>query len=87
MKLIAIILLITGVTLVIITLSNQSKDCPPPQVEYRFVPRTFKEEQETPIKASEIFSSMFEQPTPFLTRPSGRTVTKSNINRFFISQG
>lgn len=86
MKLIAVILLITGVALVVITLSNQST-CPPPQVEYRFVPRTFKEEQESPIKASEIFSSMFERPTPFLNRPSGRTVTKSNINRFFISQG
>jgi hypothetical protein len=86
MKLVASLLFLIGVTLVVITLSQETSRCPPPQVEYRFVPRTFKESQETPIKVSEIFDSMFEKPSPFMNRISGREVTKSNINRFFVSQ-
>lgn len=86
MKLVASLLFLIGVALVVITLSQETTSCPPPQVEYRFVPRTFKESQETPVKVSDIFNSMFEEPTPFVHGVSGRKVAKNNINRFFISQ-
>lgn len=82
----SLIMLFVGVALITLVIKNEKK-CPVPKVEYRFVPRTFKEEQESPIKASEIFEGMFEKPTPFLDRTSGRKITKNNINRNFISQG
>jgi hypothetical protein len=39
--------------------------CPGPQkiIEYRYIPRTLKEENEEPVKTSEIFSQMFQQET------------------------
>jgi hypothetical protein len=82
----SILTLTIGIILIILTLKND-KVCPPPKIQYRFVPRTFKEEQESPVKVTEIFSSMFEKPSPFLNRVSGRNVTKDTINRNFISQG
>lgn len=30
------------------------------KIEYRYIPRTFKEEQEEPVYASDIYSNMFE---------------------------
>jgi hypothetical protein len=72
---------------ILIVIRTTNKECPAPRVEYRFVPRTFKENTEDPIKVSEIFKTMFEKPSPFLDRTSGREVTKNNVNRFFVSQG
>jgi hypothetical protein len=76
---------LVGLLLVIRT--TNAKVCPPPRIEYRFVPRTFKENSDSPIKVSEIFKTMFEKPSPFLNRTSGRIVSKNNVNRFFVSQG
>jgi hypothetical protein len=85
MKLYSIFIFIIALLLVIrTTITNV---CPPPRIEYRFVPRTFKENSDDPIKVSEIFKSMFEKPTPFLNSTSGRVVSKNNVNRFFVSQG
>lgn len=81
------LIIITGVILITIRLTIDMNKCPEPKIEYRFVPRTFKEQQESPVKVSDIFSTMFERPTPFIQRAIGNETTKSNINRFFISQG
>ena len=52
---------------VMITIGYQKSKCVcENKVEYKFVPRTFKEEQENLIKPSEIFRDMFEQPSPFI---------------------
>ena len=66
---------------------NQLKKCPPPKVIYKYIPRTFKQEQDNPVKTSQIFSTMFEEPTPW-AGAVGMVKKKSNgnINRYFISQ-
>lgn len=87
MKLLALLLFYIGIALIIITFATYNKSCPPPQIIYKFVPRTFQEEQENPVKASEIFQSMFEKPSPFIERALGKNTPSNNINRFFISQG
>ena len=81
-------LIIIGVFLIFANLSLLRKDCPPQKIEYRFIPRTFKETQDTPVEISEIFKTMFERPTPFLQSFSGKQQGKAeaNINKFFISQ-
>ena len=35
-------------------------------VEYRYIPRTFTEEQENPTKVSEIFDDMFNKSSPLI---------------------
>jgi hypothetical protein len=87
MKTFIIMLTFLGIMTVVVGYVKQTKSCPPPQIEYRYVPRTFKEDQENPVKISELFNSMFTEPTPWL-RDIGSSVPKnSEINRYYISQG
>ena len=77
-----------GVLSIVIGYINQIKKCPPPTVEYRYVPRTFKEEQENPVQVSQLFQEMFDEPSPWVAgfKLSGRYSKDTPINRYFISQ-
>lgn len=57
-------MLLSGFTMVIYSL-NRSKPEQVTKVEYKFTPRTFKEDQDNPVKVSEVFSDMFTKPAPF----------------------
>lgn len=74
-----------GLALIVIGITLNQRKCPPPRVEYIPVPRTFKEEQESPIPPSEIFQEMFEQPTPWVAG-FAIDVNPSRANERFISQ-
>lgn len=41
-----------------------------PDIVYRFVPRTFEEEQLYPVYPSEIFETLFSQPSPLVSNNS-----------------
>lgn len=56
------LLLFAGFALLISGVVSQEREPQPPRVEYRYIPRTFKEEQEEPVKVSEIFEDMFSKP-------------------------
>lgn len=45
---------------------NVLKTCPKPYTEYRYVPRTFKEQQDNPVPLEDIFDSMFAKPSPWM---------------------
>jgi hypothetical protein len=82
-----LLILFFGLVLVYISYSSSMKACPPARVEYRYIPRSFKEEQNDPVKPSEIFADMFSKPTPYVAGFGiGRPVTTDNINKDFISQ-
>ena len=50
-----------------ITMGYQKSKCVcENKVEYRYVPRTFREEQENLVKPSEIFRDMFDKPSVFI---------------------
>lgn len=59
MELVLLFLLLVGIFLLFISIKFYKRTCPPPKVIYRFVPRTFKEEQDDPVLASDIFGAMF----------------------------
>lgn len=59
------LLLFTGFTLIASSILSQRTERPPPRVEFRFVNRTFKEEQSSPVKPSEIFQDLFQQANVF----------------------
>jgi hypothetical protein len=42
------------------------KKCPKPYIEYRYVPRSFKDEQEEPVPLEDIFNSMFSKSSPWM---------------------
>jgi hypothetical protein len=88
MKSIIVILSFVGIIAIVIGYINQIKQCPPPKVEYRYIPRTFEDEQNDPVKVSKIFRDMFEKPTPWLDGYRLGYIKPNifKINRFNISQ-
>jgi hypothetical protein len=63
---ILLIILIIGLLLVIINLTKMYTKCPENKIIYKYIPRTFKEEQESPIDVSEIFKELFNKPSPWV---------------------
>jgi hypothetical protein len=57
------------------------------KVIYRYIPRTFEEEQLDPIPITDIFETMFSQPSPWVG--SIRTYDRrkqEKVNQYFIDQ-
>jgi hypothetical protein len=86
-KYILIIILFIGILFVAVELAKEDKECPPNKVIYRFIPRTLDEELETPEYVSDVFRTMFSQPSPWIKSIDSMMLRKrENINQFFISQ-
>ena len=63
----AILLVIfIGVLLVAIDLSKSDTKCPQQKIVYKYIPRTLEEEEESSIYVSDIFNTMFSQPSPWV---------------------
>lgn len=70
-----------------IDLVRTEKKCPQNKVIYRFIPRTLEEELSAPAYVSDIFKTMFSQPSPWITSIDNMMLRKKeDINQFFISQ-
>ena len=87
----SIILLIVfiGVLLVVVEITRikAGLTAKPPDVVYRFIPKTFEEEQLDSVTVTDIFETMFSQPSPWVN--SVRTydrMKQERINNYFISQ-
>jgi len=89
MKSVITIGLFIGVLLITVGYVNQLQKCPPPTIEYRYIPRTFKEDQDNLPQVSEIFTKMFQEPTPWISGfKMGSDNSKHSLaNRYFITQG
>jgi len=58
-----------------------------PKVIYKYIPRTFEEEQLDPIFASEVYETMFSQPSPWVLSIREYDQRKQEkINNYFVSQ-
>lgn len=83
-----IIFLIFGIILVIIELVRVDTECPRQKLIYRYIPRSFEEEQDEPVWPSQIFKAMFTQPSAWIRggvdEYDWRRSTR--VNQFFISQ-
>ncbi len=88
MKAVIILLAFVGIVGLIIGYINQLKQCPPPKIEYRYIPRTFEEDQNDPAKVSQLFRNMFELSSPWVSGTRLGTIRPSvmNLNKFNISQ-
>lgn len=86
-KLILLLSLFVGIILVVIQIVIMYHTCPPSTIEYRYIPRTFEEEQNEPVFPSDIFIKMFKNPSPWI---SGANEVDSrmneSLNKYFISQ-
>lgn len=83
-----IIIFIIGIVLVIIYFIAKSEisRCEK-KIIYKYLPRTLEEQQTEPIFVSQIFASMFTQPSVWIDSIYEDDKRKTNLlNKFFISQ-
>lgn len=86
-KYILLALFFLGIIFIVINITVVKKECPKPQIIYRYVPRTFEEEQNEPVLISDIFKTMFTQQSPWIGNMNDLdTRKKEAINKYFISQ-
>lgn len=86
MKSIIIVLTFLGIIGIAVGYVNQLQKCPPPKIEYRYIPRTFQQDQDNPVKVSELYHTMFTEPTPWIRGVNTNPSKNSEVNRYFISQ-
>tara|TARA_B100001248_G_scaffold117146_1_gene87608 strand:+ start:360 stop:608 length:249 start_codon:yes stop_codon:yes gene_type:complete len=65
-KVLLSILFIISIIFITIDMTKSTFKCEKKQTEYKYVPRTFKEEQESPVPIDDIFGSMFNNPSPWV---------------------
>ena len=80
-------LIFIGILLITINIVSAEKKCNPSQTIYKYLPRTFEEEQNEPVYVSDIFKTMFSQQSPWVASVQGLNMKKTEaINDYFISQ-
>jgi len=72
MKSIILILALIGIIMIATGYVKSNLQCPPPKIEYRYIEKTFDEDQNvhTPILSMSGMSSMFEDDTPWIQNQS-----------------
>lgn len=67
-KSLAFFLLFAGLLLIAVGYVRSNTRTPPPRVEFRYVPRTFEQEQDTPVPVLSVFGKMFQEPSPWIKK-------------------
>ena len=67
MKLLVIILLIISIIFIAVGYIKSNQKCPPPIVEFRYIPKTFEEEQNVTTPILSQFGKMFNNPSAWQT--------------------
>ena len=62
---ISIIILTLGIILLVHYFTKVNYRCPPPKIKYRYIPMDFNTQQKMLPRATKVFSSMFQVPSPW----------------------
>jgi hypothetical protein len=65
-KFLMILLIFSGILMMSINLTKETNQCPREKVIYKYIPRTFEEEQAEPVYVSDVFKTMFTQDSPWV---------------------
>ncbi len=86
-KFIIIILIFLGILCIVVSISKNNQQYQQPKIIYRYIPRTFEEEQNEPVYASDIFRTMFEQPDVWMLSVGALDSHKNEqVNKYFVNQ-
>lgn len=84
---ILILLLICGIICITVNLVYLNLPEPKTKIVYRYMPRTFEEEQNSRPIVSEIFKSMFTEHSPWVNSVMEYDTRKQeSINKYYVSQ-
>ena len=64
----SIVLFFTFIGVIFITIGyvKTNMKCPPPVVQFKYIPKTFEEEQNTSFPITNIFGKMFKEDSPWI---------------------
>jgi len=86
-KVALLILVFIGILFMTISIVKTQQECPKSPIIYRYIPRTFDEEQEDPAYVSDIFKVMFSVQSPWVYSVSNIDRKKQEtVNQFFVNQ-
>lgn len=76
-----------GIISMTISITRNVSKCPEQKIIYKYIPRTFEEEQDEPVYVSDIFQTMFSQSSPWVISMNAIDTRKNEeINKYFVSQ-
>ena len=81
MKSLILLLLLIGVIFIAIGYIKTNQQCPPPVVEYRYIPQTFIDQQNNIKPVLSLFGSMFQKSSPWQEYVG---YTSNNFKRFRV---
>lgn len=70
MKSLSIIFLMIGIVFIISGYFKSIYKCPPTKIEYRYIPRSFYDEQNAEYSLKEIYKTMFDEGSTWTTYPN-----------------
>ena len=84
MKSFILIFFIIGVIMIVTGYNEHYKNCPEPIIEYRYIPRSFYDEQVSDVNLKNLYSDMFNKSSTWSKYPVGNTDTqiKANLDSF-----
>lgn len=65
MKSIILLFMLIGVIFIAVGYVKTNEQCPPPVVEYRYIPKTFEDEQNELTPLFSVFGKMFTNASPW----------------------
>ena len=74
-----------AIIFIVYSLTKAYNKCPEPKIEYKYIKRTFNQEQNDPVELKKIFGKMFDEPSPWVGY-TDRDLNLKNINDNNISQ-
>ena len=80
--------LILGIILIVIYININAQVLKiQEKVVYKYIPRTLVEEEESPIYVSQIFKTMFSQPSTWIDSIDADAIRRQEqLNNYFVSQ-
>ena len=86
-KFLMVLIIFIGILFMSISLTANLTTCPKERIIYKYIPRTFDEEQAEPVFVSDIFKTMFTQDSPWVRSANSYDERKlEETNKYFISQ-
>lgn len=83
MNSLVLLLFLIGIILITIGYTKSNLKCPPSKIQYRFIPRSFYEEQLSPNNVLSNFQSMFNESSPWYKYDDNTKIFSNNNDNFF----
>jgi hypothetical protein len=85
-RFIVLVLFLIGIIFIIIEITKTYNECPKTKIEYRYMPRTFKEEQDSPVPINDVYDTMFQQASPWVGSFTKQENIKTLRDQNYVSQ-